>query len=60
MAGVLWGGSGRIREAWREKEPHPKGGFFSLQGLSLIPYTFRIFAKEPISFFVPTFSKITS
>ena len=57
MAGVLWGSSGRIREAWREKEPPPKGGSFSLQGLS---YTFRIFAKEPISFFVPTFSKITS
>ena len=39
------------------RNPSPKEGFLRLQGL---PHTFRIFAKEPISFFVPTFSKITS
>ena len=32
------GSSGRMREVWREKEPHPKGGSFSLQGLSPIPF----------------------
>ena len=37
MVGVLWGSSGRLREVWREKEHPPKGGSFSLQGLS-IPY----------------------
>ncbi len=37
MVGVLWGSSGRMREVWREKEHPPKGGSFSLQGLS-IPY----------------------
>ena len=29
--------SGRMREVWREKGPHPKGGPFSLQGLSPTP-----------------------
>ena len=33
-AGALGGSSGRMREVWREKEPPPKGGSFSLQGLS--------------------------
>ena len=33
-AGALGGSSGRLREVWREKEPPPKGGSFSLQGLS--------------------------
>ena len=37
MVGVLWGSSGRMREAWREKEPPPKGGSFSLQGLPPLP-----------------------
>ncbi len=32
--GVLWGSSGRMREVWREKGHPPKGGLFSLQGLS--------------------------
>ena len=32
-AGALGGSSGRLREVWREKEPPPKGGSFSLQGL---------------------------
>ena len=32
------GSSGRMREVWKEKEPHPKGGSFSLQGLSPIPF----------------------
>ena len=29
--------SGRMREVWREKGPHPKGGPFSLQGLPISP-----------------------
>ena len=33
QAGALGGSSGKMREVWREKNPHPKGGFFSLQGL---------------------------
>ena len=33
QAGALGGSSGRLREVWREKEPPPKGGSFSLQGL---------------------------
>ncbi len=40
--GVLWGSSGREREVWREREPSPKEGSLSLQGLSLplqgLPY----------------------
>ena len=42
------------------RETPPKGVSLRLQGLPHLLYTFRIFAKEPISFFVPTFSKITS
>ena len=36
-AGALGGSSGRMREAWREKGHPPKGGPFSLQGLSFSP-----------------------
>ena len=36
--GVMGGSSGKMREVWREKKPHPKGGFFSLQGLSPFPF----------------------
>ena len=32
-AGALGGSSGRLREVWMEKEPPPKGGSFSIQGL---------------------------
>ena len=33
------GSSGKMREVWREKKPHPKGGSFSLQGLSPFPFS---------------------
>ena len=33
QAGALGGSSGRLREVWMEKEPPPKGGSFSIQGL---------------------------
>lgn len=33
-AGALGGSSGRVREVWREREPSPKEGSLSLQGLS--------------------------
>ncbi len=33
-AGSCGGSSGRVREAWRERGPPPKGGPLSLQGLS--------------------------
>ena len=35
---LLGGSSGRMREVWREKEPPPKGGSFSLQGLCSLPH----------------------
>ena len=34
-AGALGGSSGRVREVWREREPSPKEGSLSLQGLPL-------------------------
>ena len=34
-AGALGGSSGRVREVWRERDPSPKEGSLSLQGLSL-------------------------
>ena len=36
-AGALGGSSGKMREVWREKDPPPKGGSFSLQGLPFSP-----------------------